>query len=320
MSHPRHQAALAQGDRFVRNERAQHQRAAVEDVRGSAFRGAEPGPQARRTRSRAATAARPRAQRGRAPPRPRSGTGRRAGHAEQREQGEVVRATPAAATRAAGSAAPTARRRSAPRRAGRRCRSRLRWIAVQLSAAASGTASAIAVPARWRASTAASSCAYIQAMPTPATTIAAQVRSGRRWPSTTRANKRGQERRDRHRHEHVGDRRHRDRDHERGEHHRPAQARKPERRIGAGQRLPPALATPRRRASRTTSASALKTLRQNVASKPLAESRWRVTTPAMLQSSVATSIASDGARVRRQRDSRPNSRRRPTRARGCRTW
>ena len=167
---------------------------------------------------------------------------------------------------------------------------RLRWIAVQLSAAASGTASAIAVPARWRGLIAASSCAYIQPMPMPAARIAPQVRPGSRWPSATRANSAvtsgaraivtstlatvviviatmnavnmtAQ--------------------------HRPESQ-------SVGSRLASVFFSamaPRRRTSRTTSATALKKLRQNVASTPLAESSWRVTTPAMLQSSVATTIA-----------------------------
>ena len=152
-------------------------------------------------------------------------------------------------------------------------------------------------------------------MPAPATTIADQVRSGRRWPRTTRAtsavssgaiaivtstlatvviviatmnavNITAQQ--------------------------------APEIQ-SVGSALSSVLrsaAAPRRRASRTTRAAALKALRQKVASNPLAASRWRVTTPAMLQSSVATTIAGDGTRMRVQL----NSRCLPIRARGCRTW
>ena len=78
------------------------------------------------------------------------------------------------------------------------------------------------------------------AMPMPATTIAAQVRAGSRWPRTSARDQRGQQRRDRHRHQHVGDGRQRDRDHEGGEHHRPAQARDPERRVAARAAVAPA--------------------------------------------------------------------------------
>ena len=53
---------------------------------------------------------------------------------------------------------------------------------------------------------------------------------------------------------------------------------------------------PRRNVRMTVIASALKKLRQKVTSKLCAESRWRVTTPAMLQSSV-TRIISETARA-----------------------
>ena len=49
---------------------------------------------------------------------------------------------------------------------------------------------------------------------------------------------RGEQRRDRHRDEHVGHRRQRDRDHERGEHHAPAHAGKPQRAAAFEQRAP----------------------------------------------------------------------------------
>ena len=112
----------------------------------------------------------------------------------------------------------------------------------------------------------ASSWAYIQPMPRPATTIAAQVRARQALAEDDARDERGEQRRDRHRDEHVGHRGHRDRDHEGGEHHRPARAREPERRVARSPRCGAAPPQPRSRPSRTISASALKKLRQKVAS------------------------------------------------------
>ena len=116
---------------------------------------------------------------------------------------------------------------------------------------------------------AASSCAYIQPMPTPATTIAAQVRARQALAEDDAGDQRRQERRDRHRHEHVGDAGHRDRDHEGGEHH--AQHSPESQSVAiAARKVAPSAAGPRSQPSSTTSATALKKLRQNVTSKLLA--------------------------------------------------
>ena len=157
----------------------------------------------------------------------------------------------------------------------------------------------------------------------PATTIAAQVRGGRRWPTTTRATSAVRS----------------------GAIaivtstlatvviviatmkavNITAQQTPDSQSVGSALRsVRPSEAGPRRRASRTTSASALKTLRQNVASKPLTAPSWRVTTPAMLQSSVATTIAATARpcvfSVEPVGAPGLNSRCLPIRARGCRTW
>ena len=98
--------------------------------------------------------------------------------AEQREQAEVVRRRARTAAQRQGQRAPTAARRSAPPASRSTSPPRLLcWIAVQLMRRGDRHGERDDVPSRWRGSTAPSSCAYIQAMPTPATTIAAQVRA-----------------------------------------------------------------------------------------------------------------------------------------------
>ena len=160
---------------------------------------------------------------------------------------------------------------------------------VQLTAAATGTPSATSTPSSCVGSPALTSWPYIQAMPAPASAMAAQVRCGRRWPSTNLAPRA------------VSNgpidivtstlatvvsvsasmkavyitAQHRPESHS---------ARRPARKVchkGPG---------PRNQDSSTTRASALKPLRQKVTSKPRAASRWRDTTPAMLHMSAAATI------------------------------
>ena len=116
-------SALTQRHRLVRDQRAEHQRAAAEDVPAPALRRRRARSRRRRTRSRAATAARPRARSGRAPRPPtiRHGIGE-LDDAEQRRAaarscaGRPRTAAPAARSASADSAAPisTAGSRSAP--------------------------------------------------------------------------------------------------------------------------------------------------------------------------------------------------------------
>ena len=127
-------------------------------------------------------------------------------------------------------------------------------------------------------------------MPTPATSTAAQVRAGRRWPSAKRATRavtsgtiaivtstlatvviviatmKAVNITDQQAPESQS-------------------VAPPLRKVEASVRQP------RSQPSRTTRAAALKKLRQKVASKLPADCRCRVTTPAMLQRSVARSIA-----------------------------
>ena len=159
-------------------------------------------------------------------------------------------ARPRRAAPAAGSAAPTARRRAAPRgsmsapapaRPFRCCSS------VQLMAAATGTASATAVPSRWRASPPLTSLPYIQAMPAPASAIGAPGALRQPVAEGGARQQRGEQRRDGHRDQHIGHRGQRQRDHEGGVHHAPAQPRHPQRAAAAAQRC--ATAAPGRAAT-----------------------------------------------------------------------
>jgi hypothetical protein len=163
---------------------------------------------------------------------------------------------------------------------------------VKLSAAASGTASATSVPASDRPLFA--SCPNIQAMPTPPTAIASQVRAGSRWRRNRRLNRAvingpmamvtstlatvvrvmasmkavnitAQQTPENHTCQ-------------------PARSRPDH---SPGPRMP---------VSSMPSASALKALRQKVTSKLPALSRCRATTPAMLHSRVTSTIRATARR------------------------
>ncbi len=159
-----------------------------------------------------------------------------------------------------------------------------------MTAAATGTASATAVPSRCVDPPALISLPFIQAMPAPANSTAPQVRGASRWPSATRASKAVSSgaidivtstlatvvsvsatmKAVNMTLQHSADT-HRARPPLRSETHKAA--------------------GPRSHDSSTTSASALKPLRQNVISKLRAASSWRVTTPAMLHIRAAAIIA-----------------------------
>ena len=155
----------------------------------------------------------------------------------------------------------------------------LRCAMVQCTAAAIGTPSATKEPSHSRALTDAPNWpANIHAMPAPATTMAIQVRAGRRWPVTrtdivtsTRAT--------------------------------PVMVSATMKAVNIVAQHSPASQKARRRQGRrantpgpchsgrmTSSDTALKKLRQNVISKPCAACIWRVTTPAVDHSAVASTI------------------------------